>query len=168
VAQDPAVALPQRFQAHLGDEVGRAIHVVTRKLLYQATFPLHAFVQASAQGRLQQTHHGRHNAALLDEVDLLLEDGGRITVEADDKPALYLETCALQALYALHQVAALVLVLVALHQALFTRGLDSDKDSVEAGLDAEGQQTHRRQVNGISVLNGVPVLPLHRSIGAGT
>ena len=45
-------------------------------------------------GRLQQTHHSRHNPTLLNEVDLLLKDGGRVAVETDDEAALHLQAGA--------------------------------------------------------------------------
>ena len=138
--QDLAIAFPQRFQAHLGDDVGRAIHVIARHFIHQAAFLFHALVQARSRRRLQQPHHGRHDAALLDEIDLLLKDRGRIVVKADDEPALHLETGALEPLDALHQVAALVLGLAAFDQAVFVGRLDADKHRVEPGLRHEPEQ----------------------------
>ena len=138
--QELAITLPQRFEPHLGDDVGRAIHIIAGHFVHQATFLLHALVKPCPGRGLQQADHGGDNAALLDEIDLLLEDGGRIVVKADDETALHLQTGALELLDAFHQVAALVLILAAFGQAAFVGRLDADEHGVEAGLGHQAEQ----------------------------
>jgi hypothetical protein len=43
LSQQVAIAFPQRFQAHLWNDIGRAIHIVTRKFIHQAIFFLDFF-----------------------------------------------------------------------------------------------------------------------------
>ena len=94
---------------------------------------------------MQQADHGSNDAALLDEFDLLLEDGGRIVVEADDETALDLQAGALDPLDIRHQVTVQVLLLVAFGQAVIVGRLHTDEDSIEAGL---GHHVHQRLVVG--------------------
>ena len=89
---------------------------------------------------LQQPHHGGHDPAFLDEIHLLLKDRGRIVIKTDDEAALHLEPGALELLDALHQVAALVLVLAAFSQAVFVGRLDADKYRIESGLRHQTDQ----------------------------
>jgi hypothetical protein len=82
---------------------------------------------------LQQSDHRRDDPAFLDEVDLALEGGGRVAVEADDEPGLDLEARPLDAAHVLHQVALEVLLLAALGQAVLLRRLDPDEHGREPG-----------------------------------
>ena len=72
------------------------------------------------------------DAAPLDEVDLPLECCRGVMVEPDDEPSLHLQACVLQFSDIAGQVAIAILTLAAFIQARAIRGLDANKDLVEA------------------------------------
>ena len=111
----------------------------------QPPLGLHPLPQSGRRRRLQQPDHGGDDAAALDEVDLPLEDGRRVAVEAQDEAALHLQPGALDALDVRHQVAAHVLLLVALGQAVLLGRLDADEDAVKPRLDHQLHQLRRRR-----------------------
>ncbi len=138
------VTLLQHVDIHdLRDDVRPAVHVIARERPRQPPVLLHALVQPCPHGSLQQPHHGGHDPALLDEVDLLLECGWGIVVEPDDEPALYLQPGALDPFHVRHQVAVQVLFLVALRQAVVVGGFHPDEDRIEPGL---GHHVHQRLI----------------------
>ena len=101
---------------------------------HQAAFLLEPMIQFGLRQRAQQPHHGGDDARALDEVELLLENILPVAVKPDNEPAHHLQARALEGLDRFHQVAALVLHLVAFLEAFGRGRFDADKDLLEAGL----------------------------------
>ena len=142
------IAISQRVQTHPGDDIGRAIGIVARDLIHNPAFAFQTLVEAGSGRRLQQPDHGGDDAALLDEIDLLLEDREGIAIETDDKAALNLKTCPLQFLDAFDQVTPFILFLAAFDQTVFIGCLDADKNGVEPGFGHQiGQLDIVRQID---------------------
>ena len=106
----------------------------------QTTLAVQPLMEFRAGQGLQQADHRRDDAALLDEIDLPLKDGGRIAVEADDETRLHLHAVALNALHVFDQIAFEVLLLAAFGQAGFIGRLNADEDHGEPGGPHQGQQ----------------------------
>ncbi len=74
------VPLDQLLPSHLfGDDVAVRVVGDQAPLLFQ---PL---VECGGRNRLQHAHHGEQDAVSLDKVELLLEDGFVVVIEADDE-----------------------------------------------------------------------------------
>jgi hypothetical protein len=140
VSQYPPITLAQRVQVHDGDDIRCAIHVIARHLLQQPSCMLQAFVEMCAKRSLKQANHRGHNPAFLNEINLPLKDGGRITVKADDEATLHLQPSSLETFHALDQVPAHVLLLAAFGQPALIRRLYADKDGTKPCL---GDQVHQ-------------------------
>ena len=119
-------------------------------------------VELGAGRRLQQADHRRDDPALLDERDLLLEDGGGVAVEAHDKPTLNAEPGTLELLHVRQQIAAAVLALVTLGEAGVVGRLDADKDLGKPRLDHQTSvsASSSARLMETSVLKGIPRLSL--------
>jgi len=76
----------------------------------------------------------------LDKLELAPEDRRVVTVKTHNEAALHLQTRALDALHVRHQVALLILALVALEEAGGIGRLDADEHGVKTGLDHLAQQ----------------------------
>ena len=139
-AQDPPVPVDQGFGAHLRDKVHREIGIVAGHGRDDPALLLQAAVKLGACRRVQEPHHGGHDAALLDKGDQALEDRGRVLVEPHDEPRLDLEARVLDLLDVRDQVAVPVLELAALGEAFLVRRLDADEHLVEPGPDHERHQ----------------------------
>jgi len=135
LSQHGLVAFPQGFKAHRRDNVRRAIQVVARGFPPETALLLHTLERPQLGRGLEQNHYRGHNAALLNEPNLPLEDVEPIVVKTDDKPAQHLQPGSLDAFDVFHGAAIPILGLATLGQAILVRGLDADEDPVESGLD---------------------------------
>ena len=97
-------------------------------------------VKPAAPGCVEQSHHGRDDPAVLDQLNLLVKDRRRVMVETHDESAVDLQPEALNLLDASHQVAAPVLQFAALGQALFAGRLYAHEHRLEPGLHHHGHQ----------------------------
>jgi len=90
--QNRPVAVDEHFGAHLRNEVDREIGIVAGGCPDDSAFILQPTMELGALRSVQQTYHGRNDAAFLDECDKAFEDRFRILVESDNEPCLDLET----------------------------------------------------------------------------
>ena len=121
------IALVQSFKFHARNDIGCTVGVA-RDQAGQAALLFEALVEPCARGGIEQAHHGRHDSAFLNKVDLPLENGGRVAVEAHDETALNLEAGSLHAFNACDQIPIFILLFIAFRQSRFIRGLNPDKD----------------------------------------
>lgn len=129
------IAGMQPFEGHPGHDVGCALHVVAGRVAPQSSPRRHALVQTGALGRLQQSDHGGNNAAVLNKVDLSLEDARKIAVKSHDEPTLDLETGLLDPADIRHQVALRVLLFAAFGQPGVLGRFNTDEHGVKSRID---------------------------------
>jgi len=67
---------------------------------------------------IQLSHHGGHNPAFLNKVDLAPEEGGGVAVKTHNEAALYLASGSLYSFDAFDQVTVFILLFVALRNFL--------------------------------------------------
>ena len=82
---------------------------------------------------------------LLEELELAVEDGLVVAVEADDHPGVDFQAVRLDPVNPLDQAAPDVLVLLRLAEGFLVGALDADEDGDQAGL---GHQPHQLVVLG--------------------
>lgn len=97
-------------------------------------FRCKAFKQAGSRRGLEHAHHGRYNAALLNEIDLALKNRRRITVEAHAEAAHHLQSGAVNFFDILEQIPVFIVRLAAFGEAVRIRRLYADKNGIESGL----------------------------------
>src|SRR5256714_11202745 len=128
---DRLVALDETGRVHLRHEVQFAVRVLAGAFRYQAALLLQTTPELRVRQRRQQSDHRERNGALAYEVDLPLEDVFRVVVEADDETGHHLHPVTLNLLYGVEHVAARVLPLLRLLEALDHGRLDAEEDAPE-------------------------------------
>jgi hypothetical protein len=98
-------------------------------------FSRKAFKQSGSRRSLEHAHHGRYNAALLNEIDLALKNRWRVTVEADDETTHDLQSrSGVSFLTSWSRSLILVVGLAAFGETVRSSGdLDADKDGIKSG-----------------------------------
>ena len=108
------VAVDQRIIAHCGDKIGREISIVPRSLFQKPLFFFEPLIKLRARKGYEDADHGGDNTALLDELDLGVEDREGVIVKTDDESSLYFQTGPLDAPDTGEEIAVLVLDFAAL------------------------------------------------------
>lgn len=161
VLEQGPIAGPQSLDAHPRLNVGRVNHVIAGGVAQQTAFLLHALIEAGSNRGLKKPHHGRRNAALLNEFPLPAKDGRRIVVESDNESGFDMKPGPLKTADALEEVTPGILPFVGFGQTLLARRFDADEDVEEAGKDETSQQfLVVRQIDGDLGAEGVLRMPL--------
>ena len=89
--------------------------------------------EACPRRGLEHADHGGDDAALLNEIDLPLENGRPVTVKTDNKAAHHLQPCAMDDFDAFQEIPVFILGFVAFRQTDLIGRLDADKNGIESG-----------------------------------
>ena len=73
---DPLIPLGQRLHPHPGQNIGGAVHIIAGKGPDHPTEALKPVKQAGSGRCLKHPHHGHDDPAVLDKIDLALENRG--------------------------------------------------------------------------------------------
>ena len=76
-----------------------------------------------------------NDAAVLDKINLFLENGWCVAVETDDKSTLNLQSGPLQVLYVFNKITVPVLLLARFGVPQLAGRFNSDEDHVKSGRD---------------------------------
>ena len=155
------IPLQEFIDSHLGDDVGRTVDLISRARPHEPVLFLKPIEELGPRRGLQHTDHRGDDAAFLDEIDLPLEDGLGVAVEADNKAPMDLQSGTLDDSDILNKIPVLVLELMAFRKTAFIRGFDPDKHGIESGPDHHVQQLGVvRQIDGRFRVKDTPLFPL--------
>jgi len=115
------------IDAHAGDDIGRTINIVSAKGVRNAVFLPEPLKKARPRRGLKHAHHGRDDAAFLNEIDLSLKDRGRVVVETHDESPHDLQPGSVYAFHIGQQIPVGIVCLAALRETDLIGRLDADK-----------------------------------------
>ena len=158
--EDIVVAFLKNRCIHFGDDIGLPVGVVAVHSIRARGLLAASARTARCLAGLQQADHRRYDAALLNKIDLPLENDWRYRVKADDKTAHHLQAAALKSFDAVYQIAVFILNFMAFGQA----------SSLGVSMPTKTEINPARTISSISsassarlmeasVMNRQPVLP---------
>ncbi len=139
------VATDEDRQVHLRNNIGETGGVIAGGFSYQPVFCTESGVELGSNRCLQDSDHGGNDAALLDKVQLAVEDALIIAVKTNDEASLNLHAGPLDFPDISHEIPSRVLFFVAIGKSLFRRGFQADENGIKPGF---GHLRHEFRVIG--------------------
>src|ERR1035437_135737 len=98
--EDLLISCNERVLIHLRREIEGEIHIVAGEIILdKAALILQSLIEPRAPGSIQNAHHGSYDPAVLDEIDLGLENCSGIAVKPDNEPAHHFHAVILNTFY---------------------------------------------------------------------